>query len=82
VLEPFLTLPAEPSYLSWKPRPLGLLSLTDFITHLLHRSILLDIGPYLYFYHADLGLGNIVVSEEGSVEGILDWESVGFYPRF
>jgi hypothetical protein len=23
-----------------------------------------------------------MVSEEGNVEGILDWESAGFYPRF
>ena len=84
VLEPFLTLPAEPSHPSWKPRPLGPLSLTDFTTYLSHRSAAnrLDIGPYLHFYHADLGPSNIMVSEEGNVEGILDWESAGFYPRF
>lgn len=84
VLEPFLTVPAESSHPSWKPRPLGPLSLTDFTAYLSHRSAphCLDIGPYLHFYHADLGPGNIMVSEEGKVEGILDWESAGFYPRF
>ena len=34
------------------------------------------------FYHADLGPSNIMVSENGNVEGILDWESAGFYPRY
>jgi hypothetical protein len=81
VLEPFLTQPAEPSHPSWKPRPLGPLPLADFNTFssLPHSG---DIGPAFYFYHADLGPSNIMVSEEGNVEGILDWESSGFYPEF
>jgi hypothetical protein len=84
VLEPFLALAAEPSHPSWKPRPLGPFSLTDFTSYLSRQSTTycLDIGPYLHFYHADLGPGNIMVSEGGNVEGILDWESAGFYPRF
>jgi thiamine kinase-like enzyme len=80
VLEPFSTLPAEPSHPSWKPRPLAPLSLTDFTTYLSHGSTptCLNIGPYLHFYHVDLDPGNIMVSEEGNVEGVLDWEFAGF----
>jgi hypothetical protein len=84
VLEPFLTLAAERSHPSWKPRPLGPFSLADFNSYLSQQSTkhCLDIGPYFHYYHADLGPGNIMVSEEGKVEGILDWESAGFYPRY
>ncbi|KAL9123879.1 MAG: hypothetical protein Q9217_006734 [Psora testacea] len=82
VLEPFLTLAAEPSHPSWKPRPLGPFSVNDFNSYLLQSTIHYpDIGPSLHFYHADLGPGNIMVSEDGNVEGILDWESAGFYPQ-
>ena len=35
-----------------------------------------------HFYHADLGPTNIMVSADGEVTGIIDWESGGFYPRF
>ncbi|KAI4188407.1 MAG: hypothetical protein LQ346_005321 [Caloplaca aetnensis] len=35
-----------------------------------------------HFYHADLGPTNIMVSEDGIVEGVIDWESAGFYPEF
>ncbi|PGG95484.1 hypothetical protein AJ79_10036 [Helicocarpus griseus UAMH5409] len=41
-----------------------------------------EIGKAFYLYHADLGPGNIMVSEDGSITGILDWEAAGFYPRF
>ncbi|KAL9102404.1 MAG: hypothetical protein Q9163_002449 [Psora crenata] len=80
VVEPFLEGPDEGSHPSWEPRPLGPLSITECATYL--RSILhVDIGPSLHFCHADLGPGNIMVSKEGNVEAILDWESAGFYPR-
>ena len=84
VLEPFFTLPAEPSHPSWKPRPLGPLLLSDFTIHLSRQSTTqrVNIGSYLHFYHADLGPGNVIISNEGHVEGIIDWESAGFYPRF
>ena len=83
VLEPFLTMAAEPSHPSWKPRPLGPFSVKDFNSYLSRQLTIHcpDIRPSLHFYHADLGPGNIMVSEEGNVEGILDWESAGFYPR-
>ena len=35
-----------------------------------------------HFHHADLGPTNIMVSADGEVTGIIDWESGGFYPRF
>ena len=38
-------------------------------------------GLPFHSYHANLGPSNITVPEKGNVEGILDWESVGFYPR-
>ena len=84
VLEPYLTVDAEPSHPSWKPRPLGPFSLEDFKSYLLRQSTTFypDVGLPLHFYHADLGPTNIIVSEEGNVEGILDWESAGFYPRY
>ena len=83
VVEPFLTVDPEPSHPSWKPIPLGPFSLEDFDSYLLRQSIrdCPDIGLSLHFYHADLGPGNIMVSEEGNVAGIIDWESAGFYPR-
>ena len=82
VVEPFLTVDAEPSHPSWKPIPVGPFSLEGFNSYLLRQSIHCpDIGHSFHFYHADLGPSNIMVSEEGNVEGILDWESAGFYPR-
>ena len=84
VLEPYLTVDAEPSHPSWKPRPLGPFSLEDFISYLFQQSTTyyLEVKLPLHFYHADLGPSDIMVSEEGNVEGILDWESAGFYPRY
>ena len=35
-----------------------------------------------HFYHPDLGPSNIIISDDGSVAGIIDWEAAGFYPRF
>jgi len=41
----------------------------------------LDAGENFHFYHADLGPTNVMVSRDGRVTGILDWESAAFYPR-
>lgn len=84
VLEPYLTVDAELSHPSWKPRPLGPFSLEDFNSYLLRQSTTCypDVGLSFHFYHADLGPSNIMVSKEGNVEGILDWESAGFYPQY
>ena len=35
-----------------------------------------------HFYHPDLGPSNIIISDDGSVAGIIDWEAAGYYPRF
>ena len=35
-----------------------------------------------HFYHPDLGPSNIIISNDGKVAGILDWESAGYYPSF
>ena len=35
-----------------------------------------------HFHHSDLGPTNIMVSADGEVTGIIDWESGGFFPRF
>lgn len=40
------------------------------------------IGDRFHFYHSDLGPINILLSESGTVKAILDWESVGYYPKF
>ena len=40
------------------------------------------IGEDFHFYHPDLGPSNIMISKDGKVAGILDWESAGYYPAF
>ncbi|CZR62570.1 uncharacterized protein PAC_12467 [Phialocephala subalpina] len=80
VLEPFF-MTTDPSHPSWKPKPLGPLSLTDLNLHLSKSFIGFEVGSTLHFYHADFGPGSIMVSKEGNVEVILDWESAGFYPK-
>lgn len=35
-----------------------------------------------FFYHPDLGPANIILSDDGSVAGVLDWEGAGYYPDF
>uniref|UniRef100_A0A093V7A4 Uncharacterized protein YcbJ n=1 Tax=Talaromyces marneffei PM1 TaxID=1077442 RepID=A0A093V7A4_TALMA len=84
VLEPFLNVHAETSHPSWKPRLLGPLSCLAFVKYL--QRISKRPAPIFedtfYFYHADLGPTNILVSQDGEVNGILDWESAAFYPDF
>ncbi|RHZ48757.1 aminoglycoside phosphotransferase family protein [Aspergillus thermomutatus] len=84
VLEPFLTVDPEDSHPSWKPRPLGPFSRTDAEKYFLRISTmpLPPIGDRFHFYHADLGPTNILLSDDGTIEAILDWESAGYYPKF
>ncbi|GFF76812.1 hypothetical protein IFM62136_09413 [Aspergillus lentulus] len=84
VLEPFLTVDAEASHPSWKPRPLGPFSRIEAEKYFLRISTmpLPPIGDRFYFYHADLGPTNILLSDDGTIEAILDWESAGYYPKF
>jgi hypothetical protein len=82
VVEPFLTPAAESSHPSWKPRPLGPLSLSDFTSYISRQwTTCPNIGSCLQPNFADLGPGNFIV-QEGNLVGILDWEAAGFYPRF
>jgi hypothetical protein len=40
------------------------------------------IGDRFHFYHADLGPTNILLSDDGTIKAVLDWESAGYYPKF
>ncbi|KAL2066500.1 hypothetical protein VTL71DRAFT_2571 [Oculimacula yallundae] len=88
VVEPFLNSTAEASHPSWKPRLIGSFSAESFHTHLSflapasHLISTLNTGNRFHFYHADLGPTNIMVSDRGTVTGILDWESAAYYPSF
>ncbi|KAL2817143.1 hypothetical protein BJX63DRAFT_429862 [Aspergillus granulosus] len=83
ILEPFLNVRAKESHPSWKPQLLGPMSTESFVRYLQRIS---DFQPppvnEFYFYHADLSPTNILVSDSGTVLGILDWESAGYYPKF
>ncbi|KAI9652185.1 MAG: hypothetical protein M1831_007166 [Alyxoria varia] len=67
---------------SWKPhflRPMSPLRLKEFLSW---SPALLEIDERFRFYHADLGPTNIMVTGDGGVVGIIDWESAAFYPDF
>lgn len=84
VLEPFLNVHAEASHPSWKPRLLGpfpSLTFVKYLQRISKRPTPIFEGTF-HFYHADLGPTNILVSQDGEVKGILDWESAAFYPDF
>ncbi|KAL2370089.1 hypothetical protein RJ035_005480 [Blastomyces gilchristii] len=61
--------------------PLTLTESRKYFT-VLDSNLCPKIGKHFYLYHADLGPGNIMVSKDGSITGILDWEAAGFYPHF
>ncbi|KAL3459657.1 hypothetical protein BJX64DRAFT_291005 [Aspergillus heterothallicus] len=84
VLEPFLNVDGEESHPTWKPRPLGPFShsMAKRYFQRISTQQLPIIGDEFHFYHSDLGPTNILVSGDGTVVSILDWESAGFYPRF
>ena len=62
---------------SWRPVPFPRLSKSEAEAYL-HP---MDAGKKFYFAHLDLSPTNIMVSKDGTVTGILDWESAAFYPR-
>ena len=51
-----------------------------------HFSVILEGRPTIteefHFYHPDLGPSNIIISDDGTVAGIIDWESAAYYPAF
>lgn len=40
------------------------------------------LSEQFHFYHPDLGPTNIMMSKDGTVAGIIDWEAAGYYPEF
>ena len=83
VIEPFLRAPPPFSEPSWKPQFLGPYSFEDLQNHIeLPALEKLLHGQTFCLQHVDLGPGNIMVSEEGNLTGVIDWEGTGYYPHF
>ncbi|KAL4801674.1 hypothetical protein BDV18DRAFT_71758 [Aspergillus unguis] len=84
VLEPFLNVRAKESHPSWRPRLLGPMSSSSHQRYLqrISKSGESPTTAEFSFYHADLGPANLLISEDGKIQAILDWESAGFYPKF
>jgi hypothetical protein len=82
VLEPFLLDLPQDSEPSWKPRTLGPLSSNEVNSYLSKPTSPEDHTELCHFYHADLTPPNIIVTEDGSIVGIIDWESAAYYPKF
>jgi hypothetical protein len=82
VQEPFLTPLALASDPSWKPRTFGPYSATQLQSMLSRYPVPAGQIDSFSFYHADLGPTNIIVSKDGSIAGVLDWESAAYYPKF
>lgn len=75
----------HPSLPSWFRSAIGPFSLDAMVAHMKRISTQPppDIDAPFYFYHADLGPTNIMISGDGSVvTAIIDWESGAYYPRF
>ena len=83
--EPWLTDRAPQSHPSWRPRLLGPMPSSEALYAYMTKTSTKpspQIDPLFHYYHADLGPTNILVSEDGTVAGIIDWESAAFFPRF
>ncbi|KAK4042347.1 kinase-like domain-containing protein [Parachaetomium inaequale] len=72
------------SHPTWKPGLLGPFSQEAMQAYLANISTepSPDVEAEFHFYHADLGPTNIMVSDDGRLSGIIDWESAAYYPRF
>lgn len=85
VYEPRLMENPPESHPTWLPYTMGPFSSEAIFAYMTKISTKPSpkIDALFYFYHADLGPTNIMISEEGSlVTGIIDWESGAYYPRF
>ncbi|KAE9989986.1 hypothetical protein EG327_001998 [Venturia inaequalis] len=84
IYEPHLTKSPYQSRPSWMLCPLGPFKPHELAQYLGESQLatLPVIPDTFYFYHADLGPTNIIISKEGHIEGVLDWESAGFFPKF
>jgi hypothetical protein len=84
VQESWLRQDAPESHPSWKPYPLGPFSLEEMREYLARISSMP--APFIdedfLFYHADLGPSNIMVAEDGTLSGIIDWEQAAYFPKF
>jgi len=78
VMEHFLSPEIPDDEPSWKPYLLGP-QLPEPLQRHLKEQPKMDYS----FAHCDLGPTNIIISEDGSqVNGVIDWESAGYYPDF
>lgn len=82
VLEPFLAALPPASHPSWKPQTFGPLSSTELQSILSRYADFEGHLATFNFYHADLGPKNILVARDGSIAGVIDWESAAYYPKF
>lgn len=84
IYEPYLAQRAPQPHPTWKPRLMGPFAAEPMSAYMTEIWTMPppEVEPTFHFYHADLGPTNIMVSEDGSVSGIIDWESAAFYPRF
>ncbi|KAI9369692.1 hypothetical protein BJX61DRAFT_133567 [Aspergillus egyptiacus] len=84
VLGPFLNVRAKDSHAPWKPRLLGPMSASSHQKYLqrISRTYRPPATAAFHFYHADLGPTNLLISDDGKIKAILDWESAGFYPEY
>jgi len=81
---PYLTHDRDFALPSWVPHLLGPLSQEELQAYLTKQNPDTQIkvkGPF-HFYHGNLGPTNILVPDEAEINGITDWESAGYYPRF
>lgn len=72
-------------------RPVGPFSVTDFNAYFLSKSGNSEIQfpkglemktDVFVFYHPDLNPGNILISTDGNITAIIDWEGAGYYPHW
>ncbi|KAJ0413002.1 hypothetical protein BJY00DRAFT_306626 [Aspergillus carlsbadensis] len=68
VLEPFMNVRAKDSRPSYLQR--------------ISRIYKPPVTTTFHFYHADLGPTNLLISDNGKIKAILDWESAGFYRKY
>ena len=75
--------PVYESYLAPQPSELvGPLTYEQFLqTFSVSAHLFLQVGRF-HFYHSDLEPTNIMMTKEGDVAGVIDWESADYYPAF
>lgn len=84
VLENFLSGDKPAAHPSWKPIPLGPFSVEEIHSYLtkIDPDVRLEFGDTFYYYHADLGPTNVMISDDGHVSGIIDWSLLGIFLAF